>query len=84
MIHALSKGHGLYMSPVTPSSKAKLRRLYELAPVALVVECCGGLAIDPEDGRAILDRVITDCDESAGLVCGTAEEVYMVKKAMLS
>ncbi|KAK1827345.1 hypothetical protein QBC39DRAFT_334272 [Podospora conica] len=47
VVHALVKGGGVYVSPVTGGSKAKLRRLYETLPVALVVECAGGRAVDP-------------------------------------
>jgi sedoheptulose-bisphosphatase len=83
VVHALVKGHGVYISPVTAVSKAKLRRLYELTPIALIVECAGGLAIDPRDGEDILGRPIEACDERAGLVCGTAAEVENVRKAFL-
>jgi sedoheptulose-bisphosphatase len=83
VIHALVKGHGVYVSPVTEKSKAKLRRLYELAPIALIVECVGGSAIDAADGRSILERPIEHTDERAGLICGTPEEVEFVKKALL-
>ncbi|KAF5567897.1 fructose-1,6-bisphosphatase [Fusarium napiforme] len=81
--HALVKGHGVYISPVTSASKAKLRRLYELLPVALVVECAGGQAIDPETGARVFDTILKGCDDRAGLVCGTSEEVEKVKKALL-
>ncbi|RSM14971.1 hypothetical protein CEP52_001097 [Fusarium oligoseptatum] len=83
LFHALVKGHGVYISPVTETSKAKLRRLYELLPVALVIECAGGQAIDPETGLRILDTPLKGCDDRAGLVCGTSEEVEAVKKALL-
>lgn len=83
VVHALVKGHGIYVSPVTAQSKAKLRRLYELFPLALIVECAGGTAIDPVDGSRILDAVLENTDERAGLVCGTAEEVELVKKALV-
>lgn len=83
VVHALVKGHGVYVSPVTEKSKAKLRRLYELAPVALIVECAGGSAIDAGSGEGILDRIVKDTDERAGLVCGTSEEVEMVRKALI-
>lgn len=83
VVHALVKGHGIYVSPVTAQSKAKLRRLYELFPLALIVECAGGAAIDPVDGSRILDAVLENTDERAGLVCGTAEEVELVKKALV-
>lgn len=82
VVHALVKGHGVYVSPVTAQSKAKLRRLYELFPVALVVEAAGGRAVDPADGSRILDAVLRGTDERAGLVCGTAEEVEKVRQAL--
>ncbi|KAK7719807.1 hypothetical protein SLS64_001988 [Diaporthe eres] len=83
VVHALVKGHGVYVSPVTAQSKAKLRRLYELFPVALIVEAAGGKAIDPTDGRRILDAVLQGTDERAGLACGTAEEVDKVRQALV-
>ncbi|KAK4210189.1 Sedoheptulose-1,7-bisphosphatase, chloroplastic [Rhypophila decipiens] len=75
VVHALVKGHGVYISPVTENSKAKLRRLYELCPLALVVECAGGQAVDSTDGKGVLDRPIGNCDERGGLICGTSNEV---------
>lgn len=78
VVHALVKGHGVYVSPVTAASKAKLRRLYELAPLALIVECAGGRAVDPATGRGVLETEVGDCDERGGLVCGTGEEVGRV------
>jgi sedoheptulose-bisphosphatase len=84
VVHALVKGNGVYISPVTAGSKAKLRRAYELLPIALIMECAGGKAIDPADGSRILDRPLVDLDETAGLVCGTAEEVDRVKAALLA
>ncbi|KAF4978387.1 hypothetical protein FDECE_18227, partial [Fusarium decemcellulare] len=84
LFHALVKGQGVYISPVTATSKAKLRRLYELLPVALMIECAGGQAIDPETGLKILDTPLKGCDDRAGLVCGTPQEVEAVKAALLS
>lgn len=83
VVHALVKGHGVYVSPVTGRSAAKLRRLYELLPVAFVIEAAGGKAIDPANGSRILDAVLGGTDERAGLVCGTAEEVDKVRLALL-
>ncbi|KAI0838141.1 sedoheptulose-1,7-bisphosphatase [Hypoxylon sp. FL0890] len=83
VVHALVKGHGIYISPVTAASKAKLRRLYELFPLALIIECAGGKAIDPADGTNILDRPLGGLNETAGLVCGTPDEVDFVMKTLL-
>lgn len=82
VVHALVKGHGIYLSPVTATSKAKLRRLYELFPIALIIKAAGGLSIDPEDGSDVLERPAKDTDERAGLVCGTEQEVLVVKKSL--
>ncbi|KAJ4376384.1 hypothetical protein N0V83_001667 [Neocucurbitaria cava] len=84
IFHALVKGHGVYISPVTKSSPAKLRRLYELAPIALVVECAGGVAVDSVDGGNVLDKAVRDTDERGGLVCGNREEVEVVRAKLLS
>jgi sedoheptulose-bisphosphatase len=83
VVHALVKGHGVYLSPVTSGSKAKLRRAYELLPVALIVECAGGKAVDPTNGGRVLERSLLDLDETAGLVCGTAEEVERAMGVLL-
>ncbi|ETS75411.1 hypothetical protein PFICI_12355 [Pestalotiopsis fici W106-1] len=84
VVHALVKSHGLYVSPVTAASKAKLRRLYELFPLALIVECAGGKAVDPVDGSDILSKSSKDTDERGGLICGTAEEVDFAAQSLLA
>ncbi|EUC42682.1 hypothetical protein COCMIDRAFT_102936 [Bipolaris oryzae ATCC 44560] len=83
VVHALVKGHGIYISPVTPQSKAKLRRLYELAPIALIIECAGGAALDSATGTRILDVEVRDTDERGGLVCGNTTDVESARKALL-
>ena len=75
VVHMLVKGHGVYTSPVTEKSKAKLRRLYELAPVALIIECAGGTAMEPNSWTAILDTKIGSVDDKAGVICGNMDEV---------
>ncbi|KAH6634922.1 sedoheptulose-1,7-bisphosphatase [Chaetomium sp. MPI-SDFR-AT-0129] len=92
IVHMLVQGQGVYVSPVLAggdgsrgqASKPKLRRLYELCPLALVVECAGGAAVDPVDGTAVLAREVKDCGERGGLLCGGREEVVEVVKTLLS
>jgi sedoheptulose-bisphosphatase len=83
IFHALVKGHGIYTSPVTEKSPAKLRRLYELTPIALLIECAGGVALDSKDGTHVLDTPVRDTDERGGLVCGNREAVEFVKGRLL-
>lgn len=80
VVHALVKGHGVYISPTTPQSAGKLRRLYELSPIALVVECAGGKAVDSSSGVGVLDVTISDCDERGGVICGNNIEVDLASK----
>ncbi|TLD04635.1 uncharacterized protein PgNI_09373 [Pyricularia grisea] len=82
VVHALVKGHGVYISPTTPQSAAKLRRLYELSPIALVVECAGGKAVDSSSGVEVLDVIISDCDERGGVICGNKDEVDLAMKLL--
>ncbi|KAK0721623.1 hypothetical protein B0T26DRAFT_824569 [Lasiosphaeria miniovina] len=83
VVHALSKGNGVYLSPVAPGSKAKLRRLYELCPLALIVECAGGRALDASTAWDTLHVPVMNCNETAGLVCGTDVEVELAIKTLL-
>lgn len=83
VVHALVKGHGVYISPVTSQSGPKLRRLYELCPVALVVECAGGCALDSTYNCGILTTPILDCNERSGLICGNLTEVEVARNFLL-
>lgn len=79
VVHMLVQGQGIYLSPVVneegKKGKAKLRRLYEVCPLALVVECAGGKAVDPVDGGRVLERSVGGCSEKGGIVCGSGGSV---------
>ncbi|KAL6851781.1 fructose-1-6-bisphosphatase [Trichoderma novae-zelandiae] len=79
--HILTKGHGVYVSPVAETSGAKLRRLYEVLPVGLVVECAGGKAVD-ENGRGVLEKEVNGCDERGGIIFGNGDEVEEVVRVL--
>jgi sedoheptulose-bisphosphatase len=83
VVHMLIKKHGVYISPVTVTSKPKLRRLFELYPIALIVECAGGKALDPATGIPILDTAVDNVEAKAGLLCGTAGEVDFAAKQLI-
>ncbi|MET0366688.1 MAG: class 1 fructose-bisphosphatase, partial [Methylobacterium sp.] len=52
------------------------RLLYEVAPVAMLIEQAGGTATDGQE--RILDLVATGIHERAPLICGSTEEVACV------
>ena len=54
-----------------------------MTPIALILECTGGMALDSATGKRVLETSVEDTDERGGLICGNAEEVEAVKKALL-
>lgn len=57
-------------------ARGRLRLLYEVAPVAMLIEQAGGAASDGQ--TRILDLVASGIHERAPLVCGSSEEVACV------
>mmetsp|Transcript_15781 Transcript_15781/g.23725 ORF Transcript_15781/g.23725 Transcript_15781/m.23725 type:complete len:332 (+) Transcript_15781:73-1068(+) len=80
--HILTKGQGVLSNAASPSAKAKLRLLFECAPVALVVECAGGSSsVAPcEAGQemtptSMLDVSVSYLDKRVGACFGSKDEV---------
>lgn len=80
--HILVKGHGVMSNVSSPSAKAKLRILYECAPIALIIEVAGGKscvcaseAAESVEPISILDVPITDLDKRIGVCYGSQTEV---------
>jgi sedoheptulose-bisphosphatase len=80
--HMLIKGKGIFTNVSSPTAKAKLRLLYEVAPLGLIIECCGGCAIDADHDIPVLDIIIDHCDHRLGVCFGGKEEVEIYKKFM--
>ncbi len=57
-------------------ARGRLRVLYEVAPVAMLIEQAGGAATDGQ--TRILDLTATGIHERAPLICGSTEEVSCV------
>ena len=63
----------------TDKPDGKLRLLYEAAPLALVAEEAGGMAIT-DDGRRILDIEPKDLHQRVALVIGSRDEVALAEE----
>ena len=63
----------------TDKPEGKLRLLYEAAPLAMVIEQAGGMAIT-DDGRNILDIEPTDLHQRVPLIIGSKEEVELARQ----
>ena len=81
VMHVLSKGGGVFTNCSSSKAKAKLRFLYEIAAIALLVEVAGGEAVD-EKGRGMLDTVCDDDDMRVGGCIGSRSEVEVFKAVM--
>mmetsp|Transcript_3452 Transcript_3452/g.9929 ORF Transcript_3452/g.9929 Transcript_3452/m.9929 type:complete len:305 (+) Transcript_3452:96-1010(+) len=78
--HIFAKGGGVFCNPVSKSAPAKLRLLYEVAPLAYVVEAAGG-ASNTGEGSA-LDMPIATADVRCSAVFGSSVEVANCLPAM--
>lgn len=84
--HILVKGQGVLANASSPGAKAKLRLLFEAAPIALIIEAAGGAScVCPSEAAEIiepvslLDVVISDLDKRVGVCYGSSEEVERFK-----
>lgn len=80
--HILAKSMGIFTNVSSPSAKAKLRLLYEVAPIGLIIELAGGVALFESEDMSVLDIVITHCDHRVGVCFGGTIEVDKYKEIM--
>ncbi len=74
-IHAmLISGSGIFTYPPEANKKNKLRLVFELIPIAALVEACGGLALDCES-EAILDKTPILLSDTSSFVAGSSQAV---------
>lgn len=77
------KGHGIFMYPnAPPKFQAKLRLLYECAPLAFLAEAAGGKAVTG-DGEDVLDVVCTDYEQRCGIIVGSSKDVEEIDEIMV-
>eukprot|EP00284_Hemiselmis_tepida_P007060 CAMPEP_0174918776 /NCGR_PEP_ID=MMETSP1355-20121228/3280_1 /TAXON_ID=464990 /ORGANISM="Hemiselmis tepida, Strain CCMP443" /LENGTH=393 /DNA_ID=CAMNT_0016163967 /DNA_START=58 /DNA_END=1239 /DNA_ORIENTATION=- len=69
----LIKGKGIFVNPTSPAAPAKLRVLYEVLPMALLIEKAGGRS---SDGRgSALDLKTLTTEDRTQVAFGSAKEV---------
>lgn len=74
------QGGGVFCNPASPKSPAKLRLLYECAPLSFVIEAAGGASFC---GRgSVLDLEIKDTGAKTTIAVGTREDVGACLEAM--
>lgn len=86
--HMLSKGKGVFTNCALSESKAKLRLLYECAPIAFIVEAAGGRTLmDPaftskSRRQSVLDFPVRALDQRVGICFGGQEDVKVFGQYM--
>jgi len=67
------KGKGIFVNPVSPSASAKLRVLYEVAPIGYLIEKSGGKSSDGV--KSVLDIPIASTEVRSQVAYGAKGEV---------
>lgn len=80
--HIFAKSKGVFTNVSSEKAKAKLRLLYEVAPMGLIVECAGGLTSHEARDQSVLDEKIDNLDKRLGVCFGSSDEVLKYKKFM--
>lgn len=80
--HIFAKSKGVFTNVSSEKAKAKLRLLYEVAPMGLIVECAGGLTTHEAYDKSVLDETIDNLDKRLGVCFGSSEEVEKYKMFM--
>jgi len=64
----------------SPSAKAKLRLLFEVAPLGLLIENAGGYSSDGY--QSVLDKVINNIDERTQVAYGSKNEIIRFEETL--
>eukprot|EP00249_Psilotum_nudum_P016044 c25629_g1_i1 orf=157-1368(+) len=74
------KEKGIFTNVSSPSTKAKLRLLFEVAPLGLLIEKAGGFS---SDGRqSVLDKVINSTDDRTQVAYGSKNEIIRFEETL--
>lgn len=69
------KGKGIFVNPASAAAPAKLRVLYEVGPIAYLIEKAGGKSSDGENSALDIDipntEVRTSSEEKGSITSGS-------------
>ncbi|KAK7311260.1 hypothetical protein RJT34_09281 [Clitoria ternatea] len=74
------KEKGIFTNVASPSAKAKLRLLFEVAPLGLLIEKAGGYSSDGH--QSVLDKVINNVDERTQVAYGSKNEIIRFEETL--
>ncbi|KAL2633408.1 hypothetical protein R1flu_004887 [Riccia fluitans] len=74
------KEKGVFTNVISPSTKAKLRLLFEVAPLGMLVEKAGGYS---SDGKvSVLDKVVVNTDDRTQVAYGSKNEIIRFEETL--
>lgn len=79
-LQIIVKEKGIFTNVASPSAKAKLRLLFEVAPLGFLIEKAGGYSSDGT--KSVLDRVITNLDDRTQVAYGSKNEIIRFEEML--
>ncbi|KAK6121899.1 hypothetical protein DH2020_044360 [Rehmannia glutinosa] len=74
------KEKGVFTNVISPTAKAKLRLLFEVAPLGFLIEKAGGYSSDGK--QSVLDKVINNLDERTQVAYGSKNEIIRFEETL--
>ncbi|KAL6201874.1 hypothetical protein ACLB2K_025586 [Fragaria x ananassa] len=74
------KEKGVFTNVISPTTKAKLRLLFEVAPLGLLIENAGGYSSDGH--KSVLDKVIVNLDDRTQVAYGSKNEIIRFEETL--
>ncbi|KAK9077932.1 hypothetical protein SSX86_001989 [Deinandra increscens subsp. villosa] len=74
------KEKGVFTNVISPTTKAKLRLLFEVAPLGLLIENAGGYSSDGT--KSVLDKVIVNLDDRTQVAYGSLNEIIRFEETL--
>ena len=74
------KEKGIFTNVASPSTKAKLRLLFEVAPLGFLIEKAGGYSSDGT--KSVLDKVINSLDDRTQVAYGYKNEIIRFEETL--
>ena len=79
-LQIIVKEKGIFTNVISPTTKAKLRLLFEVAPLGLLIENAGGYSSDGK--QSVLDRVVVNTDDRTQVAYGSKEEIIRFEETL--
>jgi fructose-1,6-bisphosphatase I len=71
------KGQGVYWKYDSKAHKSNLHLIYEILPMAFLIEQAGGLS-DNGKGESVLDLVVEGYEQRVSFIAGSSSEVKKI------